>query len=356
MTGNIMCNNGESASMLNHAIDAETARPATTTALQALSWHQLPLLQGRLPVLAVEEQSLRPEIWAAAHQACIETALREHGCLLVRNLDIASNKQFARVLTTLFDAPLLDYVYRSTPRIELKDRIYTATEYPRDQAIPQHNENAYSNSWPLRIAFWCMLPSVSGGETPIADSRAVYDRIPFEIRAEFERKGVQYVRNYSNLDLPWTEVFQTTSRAEVERFCRGNQLEFEWLGESGLRTRQVNAAVQTDPHTGARLWFNQAHLFHEASLSPDVRAGLLASLGQDFLPRTARYGDGSSIDDQVIHTIARVYEAEQLAFPWQQGDLLLLNNMLYAHGRTPFEGNRKVLVGMARPHSSHVTI
>ncbi len=30
---------------------------------------------------------------------------------------------------------------------------------------------------------------------------------------------------------------------------------------------------------------------------------------------------------------------------------MLLDNMRYTHGRTPYRGERKVLVGMARAHS-----
>lgn len=342
--------------MLVNTSGAGLARAARPSPRPVPDWRELPLLQGRLPVLALEGPQGKPAEWAEAHHGTIEAALREHGCLLVRQLDIASSKQFAKVLTAAFASPLLDYVYRSTPRVELKDKIYTATEYPSDQTIPQHNENAYANTWPLRIAFWCMLPSVTGGETPIADSSAVYNRIAPGIRAEFEQKGVQYVRNYSDLDLPWTEVFQTTSREGVERFCSANALEYEWYGDNCLRTRQVNAAVQIHPYTGARLWFNQAHLFHPASLPPDVRAGLLASLGPDRMPRTAHYGDGTPITDDVVHAIAQAYEAKLLKFSWQQNDLLLLDNMLYTHGRMPFEGSRKVLVGMARPHTPRASI
>jgi len=35
-------------------------------------------------------------------------------------------------------------------------------------------------------------------------------------------------------------------------------------------------------------------------------------------------------------------------FPSQRGDLLMLDNMLVAHGRTPYEGPRQILVGMAQ--------
>ena len=41
------------------------------------------------------------------------------------------------------------------------------------------------------------------------------------------------------------------------------------------------------------------------------------------------------------------YRAETVSFPWQKGDLLMLDNMLVAHGRAPYSGPREILVGMA---------
>jgi alpha-ketoglutarate-dependent taurine dioxygenase len=47
--------------------------------------------------------------------------------------------------------------------------------------------------------------------------------------------------------------------------------------------------------------------------------------------------------------IRGAYDSETVKFDWQRGDLLLVDNMLVAHGREPFTGNRKVLVAMAEP-------
>lgn len=300
---------------------------------------------------------LRPQLggakvldWARAQAGAVEQVLEANGALLLRGLPIHSSKQFGDILTALFGEQLIEYSYRSTPRTELRGNIYTATEYHADQSIPQHNENAYSNSWAMRIGFLCMQPSLSGGATPIGDSRRVYQMIDPAVRERFERHGVMYVRNYSDIDLPWSEVFQSTERADVERFCDANAISYEWLPDNCLRTVQVNPASAVHPVTGEKLWFNQAHLFHVSSLEPAVRDSLIKVLGQDRLPRNTYYGDGAPIAEEALAQIRAVYEATKIRFAWEKGDLLLLDNMLFTHGRDPYVGERKVLVGMARPH------
>ena len=43
---------------------------------------------------------------------------------------------------------------------------------------------------------------------------------------------------------------------------------------------------------------------------------------------------------------------ESVFFKWQEGDFLMLDNMLAAHGRSTFTGKRKVVVAMANGHDS----
>jgi alpha-ketoglutarate-dependent taurine dioxygenase len=285
--------------------------------------------------------------WAMGRRQELTDQLVDHGAILFRGFHAASAEDLERFIRA-FCGEALDYTFRSTPRSEVSGKIYTSTEYPADQSIPMHNEMSYTRRWPRKIWFLSLRLAASGGETPLADSRKVYQQLAPRIRDEFNAKGVMYIRNYgTGLDLSWQDVFQTQERAEVEAYCRGAGIELEWRNGDELRTRQVCQATATHPETGEDLWFNQAHLFHVSSLDPAARQFLLEELGEDGLPRHACYGDGSPIPEDFLRQIREAYDRNQVVFPWRRGDVLMVDNMMIAHGRRPFTGDRKVVVGMA---------
>jgi alpha-ketoglutarate-dependent taurine dioxygenase len=303
-------------------------------------------------VLRPRGASLNLIDWASHNTEFIEALLPQHGGILFRDFQLTSEVEFEQVIKAVSEG-LLEYTYGSTPRSHVSGRIYTSTEYPSDQAIPLHNEMSYATQWPMKIWFFCLRRADEQGETPIADSRRVFDRIRPDIREQFINKGVMYIRNYvKGLDVPWEQVFHTSSRSEVENYCRKAGIEAEWQGDGQLRTRQVCQATATHPKTRERVWFNQAHLFHASSLRADLRVSLLASVKEEDVPRHACFGDGSPIQVQMLDEIREAYRQETVIFSWQQGDILLLDNMLTAHGRMPFTGPRKILVGMAEPWSA----
>ena len=308
-------------------------------------------IQGKPMLLNIDVQGLTSVQWAKENQSAINKLITENGALLIRGLQINSSKQFGNVLSAIFGSELIEYVYQSTPRTELRGRVYTATEYPNSETIPQHNENAYARNWPGRIGFLCLHPSEVGGETPISDSRKIKDMLPSEIVSKFRERGVMYVRNYGDVDIPWETVFQTDDKKDVEAYCRANDIEFEWLEDNKLRTKQINPALVIHPDTKEEVWFNQAHLFHVSNLKDDLRVKLVEMLGEEHLPRNAYYGDGRDIDEEVLKLISKSYQENTIKFKWQKGDLLLLDNVLFTHGREPFSGERKILTGMACPNS-----
>lgn len=304
--------------------------------------------EGLLPlVISPAIEGVNLVLWATSQREFIEAHLRKHGAILFRNFGVKSLIEFEAFIGAI-SAEMLEYTYRSTPRSQVQGKIYTSTEYPADQAIPLHNEMSYASSWPMKIWFWCAQAAQEGGETPIADSRKVFERIAPEIRERFLQKKVMYVRNYGEgLDLTWQNVFQTADRSVVEAYCRSAGIDFEWKSGDRLRTRQICQAVAAHPQTGEMVWFNQAHLFHVSSLPAPVREVLLAEFDEEDLPRNSYYGDGSPLEPSVLDEIREAYNQESIVFPWQEGDVLMLDNMLVAHGRRPFVGPRQVLVGMA---------
>lgn len=285
------------------------------------------------------------------HQGALRELLDSHGALILRGFRVGDATALTTLLEDLWGRPL-DYVYRSTPRTNVGAGLYTATEYPAALEIPLHCENAYQRDWPTRIGFHCVTPAGTGGQTPIADVERVTSRIDPGILREFEARQVRYVRNYSDhVDLPWTTVFQTKDKAEVEQYCRSKDIAFEWVG-GGLRTWQTCQGVLQHPDRGSTLWFNQAHLFHVSALGQEAAAEFIDLFGEEGLPRNAFFGDGEKIPADVLDNVRAAFEQEKIVFDWQKDDILLLDNMRFAHGRLAFSGSRRVLVGMAAPFSA----
>lgn len=312
------------------------------------------LAGGGLLPLVVEPNygGLSLSAWAAENRDFMERALLKHGGLLMRGFGLADHVDFDRFLSAV-ELPRMHYMEGATPRTELKEKVYTSTEYPSDQTIALHNELNYVVTWPMKIFFFCVTAPERGGETPIADVRRVYERISARVRERFHEKGWMLVRNFGeHLSLPWQTSFRVKNRAEMEDYCRRARVQCIWKENGDLQTRQTRPAVRRHPRTGEWLWFNHVAFWHVSSLDAHVREMFLAEFSLDDLPYNTYYGDGQPIEDEVVEEIREAYRQETVAFPWQPGDLLMMDNMLVAHGRNPFGGPRKILVSMGEPSAA----
>lgn len=328
-----------------------SVRPRAVRVAHADLVHVRPPHDRGLPVLL---EPARPGVdlagWMNASRAEVEALLDRHGALLFRGFGIASAPTFQQLAATV-SGPLLEYTYGSTPRQRVGGGVYTSTEYPASQVILQHNEMSYTTRWPMKIWFCCLQAATTGGETPLADSRRVLARIPDAVRARFDRDGVRYVRHYGGgPDVSWPAAFQTHDKQEVEAFCREAGIEWSWIGADRLRTSQICQATARHPRTRDDVWFNQAHLFHFSSLPLEVREAMERRGERSTPSRHVTYGDGAEIEPEALDAIRAAYDAETVAFPWQHGDILLVDNMLVSHGRLAFEGARRVVVAMTEPN------
>jgi alpha-ketoglutarate-dependent taurine dioxygenase len=287
--------------------------------------------------------------WADAHRPLIRGRLHEHGALLFRGFAIADVDTFQRAVNAAVGSPL-PYTERSSPRTTVGANVFTSTDYPPEYPIFLHNEQSYNLIFPLRIAFCCLQPAAAGGATPIADTRRVLARLPTAVREAFARDGYALIRNYGlGAGLGWQEAFQTSVRDRVEDYCRDQGIAYEWRPDGGLRTRQVRPVIARHPETGELAWFNHLTFFHLSSLPSAVRDQVLAEFAEGDLPTHTCRADATPIDASTLDALHAAYEAETIHFTWERGDLLLLDNMLMAHGRAAYTPPRRVVVAMAEP-------
>lgn len=279
----------------------------------------------------------------------LDQTLLEQGGVLLRGFTIQEIDEFQDVAQALIPE-LKPYVEGQSPRTKVTGNVYTSTEFPAQFRITLHNELSYTKSPPPRIVFHCHLAAETGGETPIVDCRKLYREMPAEILAKFEERGVRYVKNMHGqergIGKSWMDYFETSDRDQVEAYLKDNDIEFEWTADGNLRTWSIRPGTLAHPVTGEMVWFNQADLWHITNVNERNRAQLLQRFGEENLPTHAYYGDGSPITDEDLAGVRKTLWEMAVIFPWQQGDVLALDNFSVAHGRMPYAGPRKILVAM----------
>ena len=287
----------------------------------------------------------QPGLAALAQARCnVEAALLDRGAAVLRGFDIKNPSDFSLAAGVLCRE--LEKNYGDLVKSGQVDTIYDATWYPADMAILFHNEGAHTATIPTRQFFYCVEPAAQGGETPLADCRLVYSRLPPLLRRRFEVSGLCYVRNFvDGLDVSWREFFRTEDEAAVEATCRAQGMAVEWL-EDGLCVKTWAPAVVRHEHTGALCFFNQVLLHHPACLPPESRRALEDLYGPEGLPRNVTFGDGAPIPDDWVGDVLDITSSSGVCFDWQAEDMVVLDNVLCSHARRAYSGPRKVAVAL----------
>ncbi len=290
--------------------------------------------------------------WLHARRGELTAELRRHGAIRFPGAGVDSPEALAAFVRALLGERSFGYAGGDSPRTRLSERVYTSTEFPAEYAISLHNELSYAARWPEHVLFCCAVPPQAGGETPVADSRRLLAALDPAVVAAFERRGVTYVRNLhggEGMGRSWQDTFETADREAVEALCAASGAVARWKPGGGVQLRQTRPALATHPLTGERVWFNQADQFHPSTYPPRLHASLVALYGDDpeTLPSYATFGDGERIPDAMLAAVRAAGAELAVALPWRRGDVLWLDNVLCAHGRNPFRGERRVLVSLA---------
>lgn len=279
----------------------------------------------------------------------LHAELLKYGAILLRGFPVLTAHELACFVRLFSGRELKSYTGGASPRIKLCDGVYTSTEYSQQITLALHNELSYTYEWPEHLFFCCVMPAREGGETSVGDSRAILKNIDAGVLRQFKSKKIRYVRNLCDgvgTGFSWQDAFETTHRAVVESYCHTGGIDFSWREDGGLRLAELRPATERHPLTNEEVWFNQADGFHPSALDRETYEALISEMKEEDFRLNAYFGDGASLDMAALAHIRDVIRRETVPVAWQAGDILILDNMLAAHGRMPFTGSRKILLAM----------
>ena len=287
--------------------------------------------------------------WVETERAFLKERLHRHGAVLLRGFGLRGPEDFLRLAKTITAAPLMAYTGGDAPRGRVHDKIYNSTDAPPAEEIVPHNEKSYSAAYPRTIMFYCDRAQMTGGATPVADGRRVLARLDARTADAFRQQRVTYIQNLHNGEGPgksWFATYESDDRAEVEEILRGIGARFHWQADGSLHVEETLDTVIHHPETREEVLFSQVYYWHLSLHDPATRAAMLATRREDECYHATRFEDGTPISDEMVEELRTAIRAEKVEFPWQVGDLLVIDNILGLHGRAPYQGDRRILVAM----------
>ena len=249
----------------------------------------------------------------------IFSTLSIEGALLFRGFDLSGIEDFELAVQAL-SSELRQYIGGDSPRTKISSNIYTSTEYPATQTISMPHEKSFSNTYPDNIYFFCDIEPSAGGQTPIANGHQIYQQLPQEIIDKFSQKKLKYIMNLHDekgFGRSWQEVFETTSKQELEELLNKNNINYFWKANGLLSMYEIVDPILIHPLNNKKVFFSQADQWH-----PEI-----------------------PVHD--LELIREIVNKNRVFFDWKKGDLLVLDNLITMHGRAPFVGPRRILVAMS---------
>src|SRR5437762_508174 len=200
---------------------------------------------GKLPMLRVDAIDDGPR-WVAEHRDTLRAAVVQHGSLLLRGLglrDVAGTEAVFRKLGSLMTER-----EAFAPRRRYSNGVYSASTWPPNQHMCMHHELSYALECPSLMLFACLIAPTDGGETPVADSRAVLHALPGELVKRFEREGgLPFNTRFGNGDPIGADVVQV-----IDEVYEANTRRERWQAGDLMLMDNIRTAHARESFEGPR--------------------------------------------------------------------------------------------------------
>lgn len=275
--------------------------------------------------------------------------LQEIGGILFRGFNLINELDFEQVVRSL-NPNLGNYTGGDSPRTKISEKIYTSTEYPPEFSISLHHEKSFSNTYPYHVYFFCQIPPHEGGETPILDSRKLYQSLTPELIDTFKNKKLKYIMNLhsgSGIGRSWRDSYEVNDKEALEKILKTFKINYRWKEDDILEVHEIVQPIIKHPLSNEYVFFSQADQWHISNLDKEIVDAMSEIIPEENFFHNCLHGDGSEINIEHLQEIREKMQENMVTFPWKKGDLLMLDNIISMHGRMPYKGLRKILVSMS---------
>lgn len=283
--------------------------------------------------------------------------LASHGTLLFRGLPIHGAHDFSKFAHAFGYKPH-EIIGIVVDRPVLAPNIAPANEAPKEVLVYNHNESPQVPHAPEYIFFYCHKAPHTGGESPISSSLELFHRAQQEVPdfvRELAEKGIlsrvtykvdQQYKGGATLKQAFGKLVEpeddeTTRRSKIEaqiaRYGRGKHTTWEWTDDGGLVLEHRLPAIRTQPQTELPTLFTGLAAYYKNAKVNGAGRNITQQL----------YGDGTPIPEKYLAHLAKITDEIRVLHKWQQGDVLVFDNVIAQHGREPWEGERGDRVIMA---------
>jgi len=224
-----------------------------------------------------------------------------------------------------------------------------------------HHEMAYVSKSTRAIAFCCAEALANDGthngamfvSQAIGNTDAI---MRTELGIKLKEKGITYIRcltdreggasddpndEKSGVYNHWQTSFGVESPEEAEAVARSRGLEVEWGPGRYMKTKYTTSAFEYCPQLDRNLLYSSVS---DDAMWFDTWPGVkqLPTMGSfstatpQQRPLKITFGDGSDFTREELQTFVRVYDLHGLPLDWSQGDVAVVCNHRWAHGRPAF--------------------
>ncbi|KAJ4301508.1 hypothetical protein N0V90_003601 [Kalmusia sp. IMI 367209] len=288
--------------------------------------------------------------------------LAQHGTILFRGLPIHSADDFSRFAHAFGYSPH-EIIGIVVDRPLLAPNVAPANEAPKEVLIYNHNESPQVPHAPEYIFFYCHSAPQKGGETPISSSLELLQRAKEEIPQfvdDLAEKGIlskvtykveqQYAGGSTLKQAFGKDIVDGDDEAtrkqkveqQIKRYGRDKHTSWEWADDNQtlILTHHL-PALRTHPRTNLPTLFTGLAAYYKNFIDDSSPKSRRRNITQQL------YGDGTPIPEGYLKKLADITDKIRVLHTWQQGDVLVYDNVISQHGRQPWEGRQEDRVILA---------